>query len=129
MAGDTGMEDMVTEDMDTEDMVIIIMDTAVITTITTITMITITGERLLKARDCSSRDPQVMLTLFPLGLGLKDPPWQSLSSDCLEEITITTTPCTTDTATTTGDHVGSNYCSCFEAAAAIVTSYLFVKQK
>ena len=93
--------------------------------ITIITMTTIIGERLLKAK---SRDLQVMLTLFFPGLGLKDPPWLSPSSDCLEDITITTTPYTTDTATTTGDHVGSNYCSCFEAAA-IVTSYLFVKQK
>merc|ERR1711946_69494 len=110
--------------MDTEDMVIIIMDTAVITTITTITMTTTTGERLLKARVCWSRDHQVMLTLFLLGLGLKDPPWLSPSSDCLVDITITTTPYTTDTATTTGDHVGSNYCLCSQACCYSYTSYL-----
>ena len=42
------------------------------------------------------------------GLGLKDQPWLPQYSDCSVDITITTTPCTTDTATTTRDHIGSN---------------------
>lgn len=115
MAGDMGMEDMVT-DMDMEAMVmVIIMDTAAIT-MTIITTTTITGERRPMVM-AWSQDHQVLLpykyptllTLLPSGLlGLKDLPWLRQYSDCSVDITITTIPCTTDTATTTGDHIGSN---------------------
>ena len=103
MVGDMVMEDTVM-DMDTEAMVITTMDTAVTTMITTTTT-TITGELLLRARVWSP-DHKVLLTLCHTDSGIKDPPLLSQFSDCLVAITTITTPCTTDTATTTGDPLG-----------------------
>ena len=126
MARDTAMEDMVTAMvMDMGAMVIIIMDTPVTIMITIITMTTITEERLLMTGVLQRK----LLTLSLPGSGLEDLPWLSRYLAYLVAITIITIP--DITATTSGDHAGSSWSTIAQALmlVAIVTSYLFVKQK